>query len=58
MTDIANAWCMVVLEKENYLERGGKFEDSIKKAMNLSAFICSTMFCHYEKLSMPYLHIP
>ena len=36
MTDIANAWCMVVWEKEMYLE---VVEDSIKKAMNLSAFI-------------------
>ena len=53
MTAIANAWWMVVLEKaEMYLVfvlSGGKIEDSIKKTIDLSAFICSTIFCHYEK---------
>ena len=47
MTDVANAWCMAILENE--IRSGGKIEDSIKKAVNLSAFIFSTMFCHYEK---------
>jgi len=35
--------------KGDVFRSGGKFEDSNKKAMNLSAFICSTMFYHYEK---------
>ena len=47
MTDVANAWCMVILENE--IRSGGKIEDSIKKAVNLSAFIFSTIFCDYEK---------
>jgi len=33
MTDVANAWCMVILENE--IRSGGKIEDSI-----------TTMFCH------------
>ena len=31
---------MVVLEKETVFRNDGKFEDSIQKEMNLSAFIC------------------
>ena len=35
--------------KGDVFTSGGKIEDSIKKTINLSAFICSTIFCQYEK---------
>ena len=31
----------------NLFSNGGRFEDSFKKELNFSAFICFTMFCHH-----------
>ena len=48
MTDIANAWCMVVLEKEMYLEVVEKLKiQSKRQLIYLHSF--APQYCHYEK---------